>query len=71
MTIALKAEALDYGPFLRNRLLRIFPLFLFVFWIAIAVGRDQFSAADVFVSGSTRPVCQRSEVNGSRLSYRY
>jgi len=33
---------------MRNRFLRIFPLFLVVFLVAISVGRDSFRATDVF-----------------------
>ena len=47
MTIALQSEHIDYGAFMRNRFLRIFPLFLFFFFIAISVGRDAFRAGDV------------------------
>lgn len=47
MTIALQSERIDYGAFMRNRFLRIFPLFLFFFFIAISVGRDAFRAGDV------------------------
>jgi len=48
MTIALQKGELHYGQFIRNRFLRIFPLFLLVFFIAISVGRDSFQASDVF-----------------------
>jgi peptidoglycan/LPS O-acetylase OafA/YrhL len=47
MTISLQGGEIHYGAFLRNRFLRIFPLFVFFFFIAISVGRDQFRAADV------------------------
>lgn len=47
MTIALQAEHIAYRAFLRNRLLRIFPLFLFFFFVAISVQRDVFRAPDV------------------------
>ncbi len=47
MTIALQNKAIDYGSFIRNRFLRIFPLFLLFFYIAISVGREEFRAADV------------------------
>lgn len=36
-----------YGDFIRNRFLRIFPLFVFFYFIAVSVGRDDFRAADV------------------------
>lgn len=47
MTIALQGGAIRYGPFIRNRLLRIFPLFVFFFFIAISIGREEFRATDV------------------------
>jgi len=48
MTIALQKGHLDYTQFIRNRFLRIFPLFLLVFFIAISIGRDSFQASDIF-----------------------
>ncbi len=47
MCIGLQAGEIRYAAFVRNRFLRIFPLFLFFFFIAISVGRDEFRAADV------------------------
>jgi peptidoglycan/LPS O-acetylase OafA/YrhL len=47
MLIALQGEAIDYWRFIRNRFLRIFPLFLTVFAVAISVGRNEFRPADV------------------------
>lgn len=38
---------LDYWRFVQNRGLRIAPLFLVVFFVAISVGRDKFAAQDV------------------------
>jgi len=48
MTIALGGGPPRYRAFMRNRFLRIFPLFLVVFLVAISVGRDSFRATDVF-----------------------
>jgi len=48
MLIALKSDQLNYMQFLRNRMLRIFPLFLFVFFISISLNRDAFQATDIF-----------------------
>lgn len=48
MTIALQKGEINYRQFIRNRFLRIFPLFLFVFFIAISIGRDTFQASDIF-----------------------
>ncbi len=45
--IALGGGDIEYRAFLRNRLLRIFPLFLVVFMVAISIGRDRFQPADV------------------------
>jgi peptidoglycan/LPS O-acetylase OafA/YrhL len=39
-------EILYFG-FLRNRILRIFPLFLVLFIVAISLGRDRFKATDL------------------------
>lgn len=47
MSIALRSNgALDYWRFLRNRILRVFPLFVLVFVVAISVGRDAFRPMD-------------------------
>lgn len=46
MSIALHYEQLNYASFIRNRFLRIFPLFVTVFFIAISVSRDRFNAQD-------------------------
>lgn len=48
MQIALHHETINYREFIRNRFLRIFPLFITVFFIAISIGRDSFRAQDVF-----------------------
>lgn len=47
MTIALENDEIRYGAFLRNRILRIAPLFLVVFIVAVSIGRDRFEATDV------------------------
>lgn len=47
MSIAMNGSGIQYGQFLRNRFLRIFPLFIFFFYISISVGRDDFRAADI------------------------
>lgn len=47
MTMALGGGAISYKAFLRNRLLRIAPLFLTVFMVAISIGRDRFEASDI------------------------
>lgn len=47
MQIALYQKEIHYGSFLRNRCLRILPLFLTVFVVAISIGRDKFTPQDV------------------------
>lgn len=47
MTIALTSDEIRYGAFLRNRILRIAPLFLTVFIVAVSIGRDRFEAMDI------------------------
>lgn len=47
MQIAQGGGEIAYGAFLRNRLLRIAPLFLTVFVLAISINRDTFRPADV------------------------
>ncbi|WP_153110912.1 acyltransferase family protein [Propionivibrio limicola] len=43
MTIGLSADGpIHYGRFLYNRVLRIFPLFTFIFMIALSLTRDKF-----------------------------
>jgi len=47
MRIALHQGQLAYGEFLRNRLLRIVPLYLTVFLLATSIGRDKFVPQDM------------------------
>jgi peptidoglycan/LPS O-acetylase OafA/YrhL len=47
MQIAEHQQRIEYGAFLRNRMLRIFPLFLTVFLVAISIGRDKFQPQDL------------------------
>ena len=47
MLIALHNPVIDYKHFIRNRFLRIFPMFLTVFFIATSIGRDDFRAQDI------------------------
>lgn len=47
MRIALHQGQIDYGQFLRNRLLRIVPLYLVVFLLATSIGRDKFAPQDL------------------------
>jgi peptidoglycan/LPS O-acetylase OafA/YrhL len=48
MQIALHQKAIAYGDFVRNRVLRIFPLFLTIFLVATSIGRDNFQPQDLF-----------------------
>lgn len=47
MQIAMFQKTLVYGDFVRNRLLRIFPLFLTIFLVATSIGRDKFQPQDI------------------------
>lgn len=47
MQIALHQKQIDYGDFMRNRFLRIFPLFFTVFLVATSIGRDKFEPEDI------------------------
>lgn len=48
MQIALHQKSIVYGEFMRNRFLRIFPLFFIVFLVATSIGRDKFQPQDIF-----------------------
>ena len=48
MQIALHQKTIVYGDFLRNRVLRIVPLFLTIFLVATSIGRDNFQPQDIF-----------------------
>src|SRR5206468_9108497 len=47
MQIALHQKTIVYGDFLRNRVLRIFPLFFTIFLVATSIGRDNFQPQDL------------------------
>lgn len=47
MQIALYQKEIHYRDFMRNRCLRILPLFLTVFVVALSIGRDKFAPADI------------------------
>lgn len=47
MQIALHKREIDYREFMRNRLLRIVPLFLVVFLLATSISRDTFEPQDI------------------------
>lgn len=68
MTMAQQGGVIRYGPFMRNRFLRIFPLFVFFFVIAISLGREEFRAADVlylFFSNIGQPPTSRYFITGA------
>jgi len=48
MQIALAQKSIVYRDFVRNRILRIVPLFLTVFLVATSIGRDTFQPQDIF-----------------------
>ncbi len=48
MQIAIFQQQISYGAFLRNRCLRILPLFLTIFMLATSIGRDKFVPQDLF-----------------------
>jgi peptidoglycan/LPS O-acetylase OafA/YrhL len=53
MQIALHQKTIIYGDFMRNRFLRIFPLFFTLFLLATSIGRDKFQPQDVLYLLST------------------
>lgn len=68
MLIGLSNEVIDYKRFIFNRILRIFPLFLVVFFVAISVGREAFTAADwgyVFFSNLGQAPTSNSFITGA------
>lgn len=48
MQIALHQQTIHYRDFMRNRFLRIFPLFFTIFLVATSIGRDKFQPQDIF-----------------------
>lgn len=48
MQIALHQKTIVYRDFMRNRFLRIFPLFFTIFMVATSIGRDKFQPQDIF-----------------------
>lgn len=48
MQIALHQQEIQYRDFIRNRLLRIFPLFFVIFLLATSISRDKFVPTDIF-----------------------
>jgi peptidoglycan/LPS O-acetylase OafA/YrhL len=54
MQIAMRSNSwISYGEFIRNRFLRIFPLFLTIFMVALSISRDTFQAQDILYLFST------------------
>lgn len=47
MRIAQYQQEIRYAPFVRNRVLRILPLYLTIFLVAVSIGRDKFQPQDV------------------------
>lgn len=48
MQIAVHSDKINYKQFMLNRVLRIAPLFLFIFFIAISIGRNEFKGYYIF-----------------------
>jgi len=68
MNIALNSDHISYKGFLINRILRIYPLFLFIFFVAISINRDNFASADLLYIFSTnlgRPPTSFSVITGN------
>ncbi|MCX7204926.1 MAG: acyltransferase [Proteobacteria bacterium] len=67
MKIAISGN-IDYRRFIFNRFLRIFPLFLLVFFLAISLGRNKFQPQDllyVFISNIGKPATSDYFVTGA------
>jgi peptidoglycan/LPS O-acetylase OafA/YrhL len=47
MQIALRQQQIVYRSFIANRVLRILPLYLTVFMLALSIGRDKFQPQDI------------------------
>jgi len=47
MSMAMNTDHISYKKFLINRVLRIYPLFLFFFFTAISITRDRFAPTDI------------------------
>ncbi|AZN37815.1 acyltransferase family protein [Iodobacter ciconiae] len=67
MKIAMTGN-INYRRFIFNRFLRIFPLFLLVFFLAISLGRDKFQAQDLLyllISNIGKPATSDYFVTGA------
>ncbi len=68
MQIALHQKHIVYGDFIRNRFLRIFPLFFTIFLVATSIGRDKFQSQDIFyllASNLGNPPTSNSVITGA------
>ncbi|MGC8720031.1 MAG: acyltransferase family protein [Thermodesulforhabdaceae bacterium] len=69
MSIAIRSKGrIDYVKFIRNRFLRVFPLFLFVFFVSISMHRDQFQPQDIlylFFSNIGKPPTSNYFITGA------
>jgi len=71
MQIAQRQRAIVYREFLRNRLLRIVPLYLTIFLLATSIGRDRFQPQDILyllTSNLGMPPTSGSVVTGAAWS---
>jgi peptidoglycan/LPS O-acetylase OafA/YrhL len=53
LQIAMHQKVIVYRDFIRNRFLRIFPLFFTIFLVATSIGRDKFQPQDILYLLST------------------
>ncbi len=68
MQIALHQKGIVYRDFLRNRLLRIAPLYLVIFLFATSIGRDKFQPQDLlflFTSNLGMPPTSANPITGA------
>ena len=68
MQIALRQRQIRYGEFLRNRVLRIVPLYLVIFLVATSIWRDKFQPQDLlffFASNLGMPPTSQTVITGA------
>jgi peptidoglycan/LPS O-acetylase OafA/YrhL len=68
MQIALFQKAIVYREFVRNRVLRIVPLYVTIFLVAVSIGRDKFQGQDLlffFASNLGMPPTSGTVITGA------